>query len=271
MGTTQHYFLTYPFPHLLSNFHKNLQAHFDACLLIWTGVRLNSLALETPLCSDKVAKGNCRTDSQALRHLISLLVVCKGKARYCGSALIFDPPMSIAHIFHHNHVRKEIVSNREREVFADGMPIRSKDEQPSKDQAMGWWAGNGTLSHSKHAIQNSLCQRMTLIFLSFLNTPGILTHFRKSHKISYVASKRSRRYALALRSLVDWIRKKMGVECYKTDYISFVQQFTGPKEPWEGASFESCSELNVTWKRPIIWNSLTIWKRSSVWRSKSLA
>lgn len=88
-------------------------------------------------------------------------------------------------------------------------------------------------------------------------------HLRKSHKISHVASKRSRKYALAVKSLVDWIRKKMGVECYKTDYSGFVQQFTGPREPWEDSSFESCSELNVTWKR-LIWNSLTIWKRSSV-------
>lgn len=59
-------------------------------------------------------------------------------------------------------------------------------EQPSKDQAMGWYADNGSLN----------------------NTAGILTCLRKSHKISYKAPKRNRRHALAVRSLADGIRRK---------------------------------------------------------------
>lgn len=86
------------------------------------------------------------------------------------------------------------------------MPISPNDEKPARTRQ---WAQNGSLN----------------------DMLGILTHLRKSHKNSYVASKRSRSYALVVRSLVDWIRKKMGGECCKTDYISFLQQFTWPKEP----------------------------------------
>ena len=66
------------------------------------------------------------------------------------------------------------------------MPVSPNGEQPSKDNAMGWYTDNSSLN----------------------STAGILMCFRRSHKISYMASKRSRRHALAVRSLVDWIRRK---------------------------------------------------------------
>lgn len=45
--------------------------------------------------------------------------------------------------------------------------------------------------------------------------------------------------------MVDWFRKKMGVECYKTDYIGFLQQFTWSREPWKDASLRAA--VNYLW------------------------
>lgn len=59
-------------------------------------------------------------------------------------------------------------------------------EQPSKDQATDSYADNGSVN----------------------NAVGILTCIRKSHKISYMASKRGMRLALAVRSTPDWMRRR---------------------------------------------------------------
>lgn len=64
--------------------------------------------------------------------------------------------------------------------------MKPNGEQPGKYQAIGWYADHGSLS----------------------NTAGILTCLRKRHKISYMASKSSKRHALAVTSLADQIRRK---------------------------------------------------------------